>query len=200
MMKPIYNSRDLVHHKVLRTLISISAVLILLSVPYKLIAEGEQTSIGKQKEKANSNQKGEEGLIVCEHADFFEQDEETGLTILTGSVRIRQSGGFLNADKVTLHRNLETGEYKKTVAVGNVEMRDKDIFATCEHAVIDHVEDIVELSKNVVVLQNEDRLEAKQFMFNRRTGKRTGKGDVKFRVRISSNSQGDSDASSNKSE
>ena len=65
MMKPIYNSRGLVHHKVLRTLISISAVLILLSVPYKLIAEGEQTSIGKQKEKANSNQKGEEGLIVC---------------------------------------------------------------------------------------------------------------------------------------
>jgi lipopolysaccharide export system protein LptA len=58
----------------------------------------------------------------------------------------------------------------------------------------------VELSKNVVVLQNEDRLEAKQFMFNRRTGKRTGKGDVKFRVRISSNSQGDSDTSSNKSE
>ena len=57
----------------------------------------------------------------------------------------------------------------------------------------------MELSEDVVVLQNEDRLEAKQFMFNRRTGKRTGKGDVKFRVRISSSNQEDGNASSNKS-
>ena len=198
-MRLIYDSKDFVHHKVLKTLILTYVVLVLLSVPYQLIAEGEQTKKDKQEEKSTINQKGEEGLIVCEHADFFEQDEETGLTTLTGSVRIQQTNGFLNADKVILHRDLDTGEYKKTVAVGNVEMRDKDIFATCEHAIIDHVEDIVELSEDVVVLQNEDRLEAKQFMFNRRTGKRTGKGDVKFRVRISSSNQEDGNASSNKS-
>ena len=198
-MKPIYNSRGVVHHKVLGTLISIYVIFILISIPCQLIAEGEKTVASKQKKEAKDNQK-EEGMIVCEHADFFEQDEETGLTILTGAVRIRQTGGFLNADKVTLHRDLETGEYKKTVAVGNVEMRDQDIFATCKHAINDHVEDIVELSEDVVVLQNEDRLEAKHFMFNRRTGKRTGKGDVKFRVRISGNSKDDSNASSDKSE
>ena len=198
-MRLIYDSKDFVHHKVLKTLILTYAVLFLLSVPYQLIAEGEQTKKDKQEEKSTINQKGEERLIVCEHADLFEQDEETGLTTLTGSVRIRQTNGFLNADKVILHRDLDTGEYKKTVAVGNVEMRDKDIFATCEHAIIDHVEDVVELSEDVVVLQNEDRLEAKQFMFNRRTGKRTGKGDVKFRVRISSSNQENGNASSNKS-
>ena len=199
-MRPIYDSRGAVRRQVLRTLISIYVVLILLSVPYQLIADGEQPTTSRQKDEKKDNQKEEEGLIVCEHADLFEQDEETGLTILTGSVRIRQAGGFLNADKVTLHRDLETGEYKKTVAIGNVEMRDQDIFATCEHAIIDHVKDIVELSEDVVVLQNEDRLEAKQFMFNRRTGKRTGKGDVKFRVRISRSSKDDGSASPDESE
>ena len=56
-MRLIYDSKDFVHHKVLKTLILPYVVLVLLSVPYQLIAEGEQTKKEKQEEKSTINQK-----------------------------------------------------------------------------------------------------------------------------------------------
>ena len=47
-MRLIYDSKDFVHHKVLKTLILTYVVLVLLSVPYQLIAEGEQTKKEKK--------------------------------------------------------------------------------------------------------------------------------------------------------
>ena len=54
-MRLIYDSKDFVHHKVLKTLILTYVVLVLLSVPYQLIAEGEQT----KKEKPRTKQSNE---------------------------------------------------------------------------------------------------------------------------------------------
>ena len=122
--------------------------------------------------------------IINGTAEDMERDEKKGLTILIGHVKIKRPNGFLNADKVTLHEDVATGEYFKTVAEGNVEIRDEDIFATCEHAILNHTDDTVDLRGNVVVLQNADRLEAKHFTFNRRTGKQTADGGVKFKVRM----------------
>ena len=137
-----------------------------------------------QEGAATEESAGDEEVIVCKHADNFQQDQATGLTILTGNVQIDRPDGFLNADKVTIRRDVETGEALDTVAEGNVELRDGDIFATCIHAVLNHVTDIVELRDNVVVKQNEDHLEADFFTFDRRTGKRVGKGNIRFRVRL----------------
>ena len=116
----------------------------------------------------------DEDFIVCEWAYKFDQDEKTGVTVLTGNegkkVRLKMSNGFLNADKVTVYRNVETDELTETIAEGNVEMQEGQAIATSDHAVLNHIDDIVNLQDNVVVIQNKDRLEAAHMMFNRRTG------------------------------
>lgn len=117
-------------------------------------------------------------------AAHLERYETQGITILTGNVKILRTDGYLNADKVTFYTDTETGETIRTVAEGNVEIRDADIFATCNHATMEHVENMIILEHNVVVLQNKDRLETALFKFNRTTGKQTGEGGVKFKVRV----------------
>ena len=137
----------------------------------------------------------------------MERYEKEGITILIDeakTVRYDEQDveiGFLNADKITLKTDLETGTTTEIIAVGNVEIRDQDIFATCDHAVMNNLTNTVVLKDNVVVLQNKDRLETKLFTFNRTTGKQTGEGGVKFKVTVTQaapvetdeNTEGDAD-------
>ena len=128
--------------------------------------------------------------IITGTSKRMESYEQEGITILIDeakTVRRNEQGieiGFLNADKITLKRDLETGTTKEIVAEGNVEIRDQDIFATCDHAIMNNVTSTIILTDNVVVLQNKDRLETKFFTFNRVTGKQTAEGDVKFKVTV----------------
>ena len=123
-------------------------------------------------------------------SERMERYEKEGITILIDeakTVRYNAQGveiGFLNADKITLKANTETGETMEIVAEGNVEIRDQDIFATCDHAIMNNLTNTITLKENVVVLQNKDRLETKLFTFNRTTGKQTGEGGVKFKVTV----------------
>ena len=123
-------------------------------------------------------------------ADKMERYDKDGITILIGNaktVRYNEQDieiGFLNADKITLKADPEAGTTKEIVAEGNVEIRDQDIFATCDHAIMNNLTNIITLKENVVVLQNKDRLETKLFTFNRTTGKQTGEGGVKFKVTV----------------
>ena len=120
----------------------------------------------------------------------MERFEREGITILIDeakTIRYDEQGveiGFLNADKITLKSDSETGTTTEVIAVGNVEIRDQDIFATCDHAVMNNLANTVVLTDNVVVLQNKDRLETQLFTFNRTTGKQTGEGGVKFKVTV----------------
>jgi len=120
----------------------------------------------------------------------MERYEQEGITILIGdakTVRYNEQGveiGFLNADKITIKTDPETDQTVEIVAEGNVEIRDQDIFATCDHAIMNNLTNIITLKENVVVLQNKDRLETKLFTFNRTTGKQTGEGGVKFKVTV----------------
>ena len=128
--------------------------------------------------------------VITGTSDESDMDIKTGITILLGNVKTLRHDedgkviGFLNADKITIKRDLDTGETKEIIAVGNVEIRDQDIFATCDHAVMDNLTNIITLKDNVEVLQNNDRLETKLFTYNRTTGRQTGVGDVKFKVTI----------------
>ena len=128
--------------------------------------------------------------VITGTSDEMERDQKTGITILIGkakTLRHNEDGkliGFLNADRITIKTDVDTGETKEIIAVGNVEIRDDKIFATCDHAVMDNLTNIITLKDNVEVLQNNDRLETKLFTFNRTTGKQTGVGDVKFKVTI----------------
>lgn len=123
-------------------------------------------------------------------ADRMERYDKDGITILIGNaktVRYDAQGveiGFLNADKITMKSDPETGTTIEIIAEGNVEIRDQDIFATCDHAIMNNLTNTITLKENVVVLQNKDRLETKTFTFNRTTGKQTGEGGVKFKVSI----------------
>jgi len=123
-------------------------------------------------------------------ADRMERYDKDGITILIGNaktVRYDAQGveiGFLNADKITMKSDPETNTTLEIIAEGNVEIRDQDIFATCDHAIMNNLTNTITLKENVVVLQNKDRLETKTFTFNRTTGKQTGEGGVKFKVSI----------------
>ncbi|MDE0016278.1 MAG: LPS export ABC transporter periplasmic protein LptC, partial [Candidatus Poribacteria bacterium] len=128
--------------------------------------------------------------IITGTSKRMESYEQEGITILIDeakTVRRNEQGieiGFLNADKITLKRDVETGTTKEIVAEGNVEIRDQEIFATCDHAIMNNLTSTIILQDNVVVLQNKDRLETKYFTFNRVTGKQTAEGDVKFKVTV----------------
>jgi len=152
-----------------------------------------QETVAKQETRDSAeNSDLEEEIIICEHADalkIYQPDEKTEITILTGAVRIKMTNGFLHAKKVTMYKDIATETFQKTLAEGDVELRDKDIFATCHQAILNHLDNTVDLKEQVIVIQEDDRLEADHFVFNRRTGERTGDGNVKFRVRIRNSKQ-----------
>ena len=137
---------------------------------------GDPVEIGKEKITGTSNS--------------MERYDKEGITILIGeakTVRYNAQGveiGFLNADKITMKSDPVTNTTTEIIAEGNVEIRDQDIFATCDHAIMNNLTNTITLKDNVVVLQNKDRLETKIFTFNRTTGKQTGEGGVKFKVSI----------------
>ena len=141
--------------------------------------------------------------IITGTSKRMESYEQEGLTILIDeakTVRRNEQGieiGFLNADKITLKRDIESGVTTEIIAEGNVEIRDQDIFATCDHAIMDNLTSTIILTDNVVVLQNKDRLETKFFTFNRVTGKQTAEGDVKFKVTVTQAPPVDSEADEN---
>jgi lipopolysaccharide transport protein LptA len=127
--------------------------------------------------------KPEKGYIVGS-ADEYEENEKDGLIIFRGNVKMLRENGYLYADVVTVHRDPETGDVLKTIAEGHVDMKDGDLMARCEKAVLDEVNDIIELTGSVVVTRGSDKVEAPYVKYNRKTGRRIGKGGVKFKVQL----------------
>ena len=145
-------------------------------------SEEPQLNTSEQTETAADSE--EEGEEINGSADNLERFEKDGITILTGNVKILRTDGYLNADKVTFYTDPVTGDTVRTVAENNVEIRDAEIFATCEHATMEHLTNTIILKTDVVVLQNKDRLETVLFTYNRTTGEQTAQGEVKFKVRV----------------
>jgi len=133
--------------------------------------------------------KEDEEVVLVEAADMEENVKE-GVTILTGNVSIIRETGYLYADKVTFYRDPNSNDktVQRTVAEGNVRLKDGDLVGTCDHAEFRDNNNLIELigsQKNpAVVLQEQDRYEAPRFTYDRRTGRRTASGGVKLRVRV----------------
>ncbi|RKY01824.1 hypothetical protein DRP77_08960 [Candidatus Poribacteria bacterium] len=117
-------------------------------------------------------------------ADEFEEKENEGIIIFRGNVRMFRENGHLFADKVTVYRDPKTGEVLKTIAEGNVDLKDGDLIARCEKAVLNEAEDTIELSGSVVVIRGDDRVEAPYVKYDRKTGVRIGRGGVRFKVKL----------------
>jgi len=150
----------------------------------------EKIEVEKKQEAKTDSVEGKdiEDDAIDGEADEFEQNEKTGVIILLGDVKINRKTGYLYADKVTIYRDVDTRKVLRTVAEGNVDMKDGEILATCEHAVLNEADDTIELTGKVIVTQDDDRVEAPQITYDRKTGIRKGKGNanqrVKFRVRL----------------
>jgi len=128
--------------------------------------------------------------VVDIEAERMDEDVDAGTTTFTGNVRITRETGYLYADKVTLFRDVGGADssVQRTLAAGNVRMKDDDMVATSETAEFRDGNNIIDLQGTkkspAVVLQGEDRYEAERFVYDRRTGKRTASGGVKLRVRV----------------
>ncbi len=152
--------------------------------------DNSSITLDKQEDETEKQEVEITKEVITGTSDRMERDEKVGITILIGNAKTKRHTedgveiGFLNADTITLKSDPETGETVEIVAVGNVEIRDDKIFATCDHATMDNLTSIITLKDNVIVLQKNDRLETKLFTFNRVTGKQTGVGDVKFKVTV----------------
>jgi len=161
----------------------------------------DDTAKGKSEPDVNPE---EEYEILYGVAENFKQDEKNGIIVLWGNVKITRENGYLNADKATIYRDVETDDVIKTVAEGNVDMKDGDLFATCDHAVLNETDDTIELTGSVVVTQREDRVEAPYIKYNRKTGIREGKGNdtevVRFRVRLKKKKKAEPESSEATSE
>jgi len=158
------------------------------------ISAQDKTQNDTVKEKSNKDANArEEYESIDGVAEYYKQDENTGIIVLRGNVKINRENGYLNADKVTVYKDVETDDVIQTVAEGNVDMKDGDLLATCDHAVLNETDDIVELTGSVVVIQKEDRVESPYIKYNRTTGIREGKGNdtdlVHFRVRLKKKKQ-----------
>ena len=170
------------------------ALICILSIPVEAedppIPDKNKEETVKSTSNGNDTQSDSTKEVITGTSDRMERDQKIGITILIGNaktVRKNEEGveiGFLNADKITLKSNPDTGETVEIIAEGSVEIRDQDMFATCEHATMNNLTNIIVLKDKVIVTQNKDKLETKLFTYNRTTGKQTGEGDVKFKVSI----------------
>lgn len=169
------------------------------------ISAQDKTQDDKAKGKSNLDANTEEEHeVINVVAEYFEQDEKKGIIVFIGNVKITRENGYLNADKVTVYRDVETDDVIKTVAEGNVDMKDGDLLATCENAVLNEADDTIELTGSVVVTQKEDIVEAPYITYNRKTGIRKGKGNdkelVQFRVQLKKKKKAESESSTEASE
>ncbi|MBD3185045.1 hypothetical protein GF312_22370 [Candidatus Poribacteria bacterium] len=115
---------------------------------------------------------------------------KTGITIFEGDAKmnVRASDEFLNADKVTIYRDVETGELIKMVAEGNVDMNQQGIKATCDKAIFYEQENRIELEgteeKPAVVDEENNRMEAPKIILYRDEDRIEASGNVTGHVEI----------------
>ena len=100
-------------------------------------------------------------------------NRKTGVSVLEGDARVRRSDGdYLNADKITIYRDVETNELIKIEAVGNVDMKEKGMKATCERAIFYETEERIEMEGSedspAIVDEGENRMEASKITYFRK--------------------------------
>lgn len=115
-------------------------------------------------------------------------DRKSGVTILKGDAKIRSNGNHLDADEITMYKDVETGELVKIDAVGNVNLKEGDMAATCEHAIFYETEERIELEGTedspAVVDDGKNRMEAPAITYFRKEDRIEARGNVSGHVTI----------------
>jgi len=113
---------------------------------------------------------------------------KTGITILKGDakVKVRDSEDYLNADQITIYRDLDSNELVKMESVGNVDMNQQGMKATCQKAIFFEKENRVELEGSedalAVVDDGKNRMEALAITLFREEDRIEARGDEKTKV------------------
>lgn len=164
-------------------------LLVTLSLAQAPLSPPEPTIVPVNREdRIDPTQPGPEKEVIVGTAEEWEEKPQEGTRTLRGNVRIRRTDGYLFADLVTMYYDPDDPERRvvRTVAVGNVNLKEGEIVAACDRAEFRENNQVIDLTGNVVVLMGEDRLETEAFVYDRRTGWRKGSGGVRFRVRVES--------------
>ena len=101
-------------------------------------------------------------------ADKMTYGKKSGVTVLEGHAKLRRSDDdYLHADQITMYEEVKPDnkrELVKIVAVGNVDMKEKDMTAICEHAIFYEREERIEfkgsVDKPAIVGSSNNRMEA----------------------------------------
>jgi lipopolysaccharide transport protein LptA len=115
---------------------------------------------------------------------------KTGVTVFEGDAKLKvlDSEDFLNADKITVYKDVETDEVIKIESVGNVDMNQRGMKATCERSIFYEKEDRIELEgseeKLAVIDDGYNRIEAPFIIYFRKEDRISASGGVKARVTI----------------
>lgn len=117
-------------------------------------------------------------------------DRKSGITILKGEAKIRNNGDYLNADQITMYKDVKTGELVKIEAVGNVDMSEKGMKATCKHAIFFETEERIELEgaddAPAIVDDGKNRMEAPAITYFRKEDRIEARGKVSGHVTVES--------------
>jgi lipopolysaccharide transport protein LptA len=139
-------------------------------------------------------------------ANKMDFDRKNGVTILEGDakLKVRDSEDYLNADKVTIYRDVKTGELIRMEAVGNVDMNQEGMKATCERAIFHETENRIELEgvadSPAIVDDGKNRMEAPRITFFRKENRIEASGNVSGHVTIKERTSGTPEESEDKGE
>lgn len=121
-------------------------------------------------------------------ADDSSSDQKSGITTFTSIKKrvkiVRESGDYLYADKATVYRNVETDELIKVEADGNVEMKEGEKIATCQHALINEAEDWIEMTGSAKVVEKDTVTEANKITYYRKENRLETRGNSRFKFRM----------------
>ena len=98
-------------------------------------------------------------------ADKMTHNKNSGVTVLEGQAKFsRSNDDYLHADQITIYKDVNTDEIIKIESVGNVEMKEKDMTATCEHSIFYEQENRIEfqgsIDKPAIVDSGDNKMEA----------------------------------------
>lgn len=123
-----------------------------------------------------ASEKDETPISESYSADKLTYTKNPDVTVLEGHAKLHRSGGdYMYADQITIYKDTKTKEVIKIVAVGNVDMKEKDMAATCNHAIFYEKEDRIEFkgtaNKSAVVDTGNNRMEAPFITYFRKDGR-----------------------------
>ena len=168
--------------------VSVLLVVVMAALSFCTGAASEEAS---KKAPGKTVDKATKTVVYDIDAKMVDFDRKSGVTVFEGDAKLKvlDSEDYLNADKITVYKDVETDEVIKIVSVGNVDMNQSGMKATCERSIFYEKEDRVEMEGSeeklaVVDFDGDNRIEAPVITYYRKEDRISASGGVKARVTL----------------